>query len=374
MVAFSTSSSSSTVGGTTYSDTTLIFDFSGDNLCNGMAMRNHLYAMYPVNQADDIQGDDIEAVLFEYKQKNAGAGFSAEGQDLLSLLVAKASPPLAYDFTSASPIASVTTSYSYSIDTTTGAISESYTISRVYYRVIGGALMVAGAMVPYFCVSLPASFKSVFSSIGLSEPSHAVFAIDTSPLSPPMRGISLYQLVDYNDAPFANHLVYSSCNDGKVIGEPGAVGQARLVTDRSRNFFASGVNGGGVSVSRTTSATWDLVAIYNGPSSPPSGTVDCYWSDTQSLIHTDNFAISWSGPSTVPIAGGAYTYYVYTASGSTSFANFTGASLVSLGYTINNNGWIFETGKTVENVRRPFSIVPASGPDGSWVPAIFYKI
>jgi hypothetical protein len=61
MVAFSTSTSVSTIGVTTYTDVTLIFDFSGDSLCDGMVMRNHIYAKYPVNQADDIEGNDLSS-------------------------------------------------------------------------------------------------------------------------------------------------------------------------------------------------------------------------------------------------------------------------------------------------------------------------
>ena len=381
MVAFSTSSSVSTVGVYTYTDITLIFDFSGDKLCDGMVMRNHLYAKYPVNQAHDIEANDIETTLFEYKQLNTGFGVAShpQGQNLLSLVSVPASPVIAYDYIDPNAIAGVTTSYAYSIDTSTGAITDSYSMTRIYYRVIGSALIMTDGMIPYFCVELPSTFKSVFSAVGLSEPSHAVFVMSTAPLGYPHRGIRLSILVDYADAPYADHMVFSSANDGKLIGALAASNQARIVTDGAKNFFVNnGDNysflGGGVSVSRQPSASWDFVVVYNGSSSPPGGTVDCIWSDTQAVIHTDTYPITWSGPSTVSIGGGASTYYVYTATGSTSFSNYTGATSVAIGYSISNNGWIYQSGKDVSNIRPWFSSVPASGPDGSWIPAIFYKI
>ena len=381
MVAFSTSSSVSTVGVYTYTDITLIFDFSGDKLCNGMVMRNHLYAKYPVNQSHDIEYNDIETTLFEYKQLNTGFGVAShpQGQNLLSLVSVPASPAIAYDYTDPNAIASVYTAYAYSIDTSTGAITDSYSMTRIYYRVIGSALIMTDGMIPYFCVELPSTFKAVFSAVGLSEPSHAVFVMSTAPLGYPHRGIKLNQLVDYADAPYADHMVFSSSNDGKLIGVPSASNEARIVTDSAKNFFVNagsshGFLDGGVSASRQPSVSWDFVVVYNGPSSPPSVTFEFIWSDTQSIIHTDTYPITWSGPSTVSIGGGAYTYYVYTATGSTSFTNFPGATSVAIGGSINNNGWIFQTGKAGGNIRPWFSSVPASGPDGSWIPAVFYKI
>jgi hypothetical protein len=292
-------------------------------------------------------------------------------------MVLPVSPPIAYDYTDPNGIGGVTTAYSYSIDTSTGAITDSYSVKRIYYRVIGSSLVMTDGMLPYFCVALPASFKSEFSSIGSSEPTHAVFVMNTAPLGYPHRGVRLSQLVDYADAPYADHLVFSSSNDGKLIGEPS--GQARMVTDRAHNFFANnadnhGTNDTGVSVSRQPSLTWDLVVIYNGSSSPPSTTIECTWSDVQSILHTDTLPLTWSGPSTVSIGGGASTYYVYTATGTASFTNFPGATSVGFGLIINNNGWIFQTGKTAANIRLGYSPIPVSGPDGSWIPGIFYKI
>ena len=386
MVAFSTSTSVSTIGATTYTDITLIFDFSGDKLCDGMAMRNHLYAKYPVNQTDDIQGNDIESVLFEYKQKNTLSGLIPQGQKLLSLLSLPVSPPLAYDHTYINEIDGDATAYSYSIDTTTGDISTSRSMTRIYYRTIGAAIMVTDGMMPYFCVALPSLFKAVFSSIGHSEPSHAVFDLIGSSTIPLPFYARLFQLVDYNDAPYAPHLVYSSTNDGKLISNnlpydrPEIVTySAEIVTNSAKDFFALASHGfdfyqGGVSVSRTPSVSWDSVVIYDNPSLTPGGTVECNWYDLLGLVHTDTSPITWAGPSTVSIGGGSSTYYVYTSTGSTSFTNFSGSVMVSIGVMINNNGWIYENGKYVSNVRRAFSIVPASGPDGSWIPAIFYKI